>query len=278
MPNHITNKIEFYGDQENINKVLELIKGKETCIDFEKIIPMPATLHLTSGGHQEQAIQYAMLQKSYDERMKIQDSLKNSRCDFYGSYFNKVLKHNYTNVALQECATEFEEKLKSGKRDIFDDIDYEGLGIKTFEDLGNAYINNMINYGYDTWYDWSCANWGTKWNAYDTYLDESTNIMEFDTAWSCPLPVLDKLAEICYGYGVSFTGKWADEDRGSNVGVFESDCDGDEYWFSYEYMENCSNEAYDIYVELKGESECMGKDEDGNWISYDCDTCPHKCY
>jgi hypothetical protein len=278
MPNHVTNKIEFYGDQENINKVLELIKGEEECIDFDKIIPMPKSLHLTSGGHQEQAIQYAILQKSYDEKIKIKDSLKKIRCDFYGSYFNKVLKYNYTNVALQECATEFEEKLKSGKRDVFDDIDYEGLGIKTFEDLGNAYINNILDYGYDTWYDWSCAKWGTKWNAYDTHFGEDNSIMEFDTAWSCPIPVLDKLAEICYKYNVSFSGKWADEDRGNNVGVFESDCDGDEYWFSYEYVENCSNEAYDIYVELQGESECMGKDENGNWVSYDCDTCPNKCY
>lgn len=277
MPNHVTNKIEFYGDKENIKKVLELIKGEEECIDFDKIIPMPKSLHLTSGGHQEQAIQYAMLQKSYDEKIKIKDSLKKIRYDFYGSYFNKVLKHNYTNVALQECATEFEEKLKSGKRDVFDDIDYEGLGIKTFEDLGNAYINNILDYGYDTWYDWSCAKWGTKWNAYDTFISDNESQICFNTAWSCPLPVLDKLAEMCYEYGVSFTGKWADEDRGCNVGVFESDCCGDEYWFSYEYIENCSNEAYDIYVELKGESECMGKDEDGNWVCYSCDDCPNQC-
>ena len=278
MPNHITNKIEFYGDQENINKVLELIKGEEECIDFDKIIPMPKTLHLTSGGNQNQAIQYALSKKSYAEKIEIQVALTQKRCDFYGSYFRKVFDRNFNAVELQECANNFEENLKSGKRTAFEDIDYEGLGIKTFEDLGNMYIYNIITYGYDTWYDWSCANWGTKWGAYSTFFDEDNNVMEFDTAWACPHPILDQLAEMCYKYGVSFAGKWADEDRGSNVGVFESDCDGDEYWFSYEYVENCSNEAYDIYVELKGESECMGKDENGNWVCYDCDTCPNKCY
>ena len=187
MPNHITNKIEFHGDQKNIEKILELIKGEEECIDFEKIIPMPANIFRGSLGQ--------------EERKK---------------------------------------------------------------------------YGSNNWYDWSCDNWGTKWNAYSSYCDVDT--IEFDTAWSCPLPVLDKLAEICYEYNISFTGKWADEDRGHNVGVFESDCEGDEYWFGYECIENCSNEAYDIYVELKGQSECMGKDENGNWICYDCDTCPNKCY
>ena len=48
MPNHVANKIEFYGDQENINKVLELIKGEEECIDFNKIIPMPKELEISS--------------------------------------------------------------------------------------------------------------------------------------------------------------------------------------------------------------------------------------
>lgn len=278
MPNHIVNKIEFFGDENNINKVLEFIKGEEECIDFEKIIPMSKTLHLTSGGDQNQAIQYALSKKTNAEKIEIQVALTQKRCDFYGSYFAKIFRQKFDVEELQKCANDFEEKLKSGKRDLFENVDYEGLGIETFEDLGNAYLNNIITYGYDTWYDWSCANWGTKWNAYDTFINNEESEIYFNTAWSCPLPILDKLAEICYEHEVEFSGKWADEDRGCNVGVFESDCSGDEYWFSYEYIENCSNEAYDIYVELHGESECMGKDEDGNWICYDCDDCPNKCY
>lgn len=276
MPNHITNRIEFYGDQENINKVLELIKGEEGCIDFNKIIPMPKTLSLTSGSIQDWAVQYAICKKSLVEKMQIESVLKNIEASFYGNYYNKLFMHQHSIEELQEKANEFEEKLKAEKKDIFDRTDYESLGIKTFEDLGDAYISNIIDYGNVDWYDWCCTNWGTKWNAYDIYFDEDDNAITFNTAWSCPLPVLDKLAEMCYEYGVSFTGKWADEDCGCNVGIFESDCDGDEYWFSYEYMENCSNEAYDIYVELNGESNCIGKDENGNWIHYDCDDCPNK--
>lgn len=186
MPNHITNKIEFYGEQSNIDKVLELIKGEKECIDFEKIIPMPDNIFRGNVGAQEREL-----------------------------------------------------------------------------------------YGKNNWYDWSIFHWGTKWNAYHSNLDKDNNTMEFDTAWSCPMPVLDALAKLCYERGVSFSGKWADEDAGCNVGVFESDCDGDEYWFSYEYVEDQSSEAYEIYIELKGESDCIGKDEDGNWIHYDCDNCPN---
>ena len=188
MPNHITNQINFYGEQKDIDKVLEIIKGKETCIDFNSIIPMP------------------------------------------------------------------------------DNIFCGPLGQKEME-----------LYGKNNWYDWCCFNWGTKWNAYDTYLNKEENSITFDTAWSCPLPVLDALAELCYKHNVYFTGKWADEDTGCNVGIFESDCDSDEYWFSYEHIENYSNEAYEIYIELKGENDCLGHDEEGNWIHYDCDNCPHPC-
>ena len=276
MPNHVTNQIEFYGNQKNINKVFELIKGDNGYIDFNKIIPMPKTLNLTAGGYQNEAIIYALSKKPIAEKLKIESTLKNKKVDFYGNYFNKIFNCNFNATELEKRANQFEEQLKGNEKDIFDSIDYEGLGIETFEDLGNTYINNIIKYGHDTWYEWSCEHWGTKWNAYDIYFDANNNVITFDTAWSCPLSVLNKLAEICYRYKVSFTGKWADEDCGCNVGIFESDCDRDEYWFAYEYIDDCSNEAYDIYVELKGESECMGKDNDGNWVCFSCECCPNK--
>ena len=180
MPNHVTNKIEFYGEQDSINKALELIRGDDECIDFNKIVPMPDNIYHGNLGEEERRL-----------------------------------------------------------------------------------------YGKNNWYDWSVHNWGTKWNAYSSWFDEENNIIFFDTAWSCPTPVLDALAKLCYEHNVSFAGEWADEDRGHNVGVFESDCSG-------EHIEDCSSEAYEIYVELKGESNCMGKDEDGNWVAYDCETCPNR--
>jgi len=29
---------------------------------------------------------------------------------------------------------------------------------------GEKYKSNLDKYGYTTWYDWACDNWGTKWN------------------------------------------------------------------------------------------------------------------
>jgi len=47
------------------------------------------------------------------------------------------------------------------------------------------------------WNNWSCENWGTKWNAWDTELTEEKNYLRytFTTAWSPPFPIYDKLIE-----------------------------------------------------------------------------------
>lgn len=186
MPNNVTNRIEFHGNKENIKKVLELIKGENEEIDFNKIIPTPDYIYQGNLGQQEREL-----------------------------------------------------------------------------------------YGKNNWYDWNCKYWGTKWNAYWSHLEDD-NIIIFDTAWSSPIPIFNALAHLCGEHQVWFTGEWADEDRGSNTGTFKSGCEGDEYWFDYDYTENFSNEAYEIYVKLKGEDMCMDKDENGNWIAYTCEDCPNR--
>lgn len=273
MPNHVTNKIQFYGEQENINKVLELIKGEERCIDFEKIVPMPEELKLPSGGMTSLSIRYALSKKSAQERYQIEQALMDAHDDFYGNYYKNVFFHHTDYSTIEERAKEFEDRLKNKTKDPFDDTDYEKLGIHSFEDLGNAYIRNIQQYGFDTWYDWCRFNWGTKWNAYDDTFNAEENSIEFDTAWSCPIPMLYELAKLCDKYNVKFDGAWADEDCGCNVGTFDSD--GDQFY--HHYVENNSNEAYEIYVELKGESCVLHRDDDGNWVYHGCENCPNPC-
>lgn len=185
MPNHVTTQIKFIGYQVDINKILKIIAGEDTCIDFNKIIPMPDGIFMGDLGPEERKL-----------------------------------------------------------------------------------------YGNNNWYDWRRRNWGTKWNAYDTLYDADENILTFDTAWSCPLPILEELADICANINVSFEGQWADEDCGCNVGVFESDEYGD---LHYKYVENSSIEAYNIYVELKGEHCGLHQDENGNWVWHGCENCPNPC-
>lgn len=52
-------------------------------------------------------------------------------------------------------------------------------------------------YGYDNWYDWKITNQGTKWGAYDYAPDAlRENTFSFQTAWSTPDPIFEKMAEL----------------------------------------------------------------------------------
>lgn len=45
------------------------------------------------------------------------------------------------------------------------------------------------------WYNWNVANWGTKWDACEAWLEEEaegTLTYRFDTAWSPPFPIIEK--------------------------------------------------------------------------------------
>ena len=55
-------------------------------------------------------------------------------------------------------------------------------------------------YGYDNWYDWRNNNWGTKWDIntevhVDDLYDEGCTLI-FQTAWSPPEPIIEKLQEM----------------------------------------------------------------------------------
>ena len=132
------------------------------------------------------------------------------------------------------------------------------------------YISNKVLYGHTTWYDWSCENWGTKWNSYDNEQVDADTIL-FSTAWSNPEPIMLKLSEM-YPEAI-IEHWWADEDMGSNDGhrVYRGGkiVEGD-------YCDICSNEAYETYMECWGESECLYKDDEGLWQKRSCEEC-HGC-
>ena len=98
--------------------------------------------------------------------------------------------------------------------------------IPTPEELRNTSAPNKENpqemikkYGYSDWYDFRCARWGTKWNARDVELtlESPTSLsISFNTAWSPPLPIIEKIAkkypfaEITLSYyeeGMGFAGE-----------------------------------------------------------------------
>lgn len=85
-------------------------------------------------------------------------------------------------------------------------------------DLGEK---ERAKYGNRNWYDWSIEHWGTKWNACESNVQGNT--VYFETAWSCPVPLLVELGKRVGGILVFY----ADEDTGSNCGGFIVKKNGD---------------------------------------------------
>lgn len=87
---------------------------------------------------------------------------------------------------------------------------------------GNIDLKEKAKYRDKNWYDWSLVHWQTKWNAYgfdETFCGENFyrgNEIKFQTAWSAPHSVIEKLAQ--QFPKMSFEHIWADEDLGYNVG------------------------------------------------------------
>ena len=179
MPNWTENTV--IAKKELIDRFLT--KDKESgdyFFDFNKLIPMPEELNLTSGSPEDDAVvaYYVSLDEQQQQALKEELSLKGS--DYYGSYSNKYLNDWNIKIVQRRNPDGFSEEQVA---------------------LGEKYISNIRKYGRPQWYDWCCSNWGTKWNASDTYVEDvdgNGNVtVTFSTAWSAPMKIIDKFAEYC---------------------------------------------------------------------------------
>lgn len=79
-------------------------------------------------------------------------------------------------------------------------------------------LRNHRKCGYLHSMDFARAAWGTKWNACDSAVSEDQTEASFDTAWSCPKPVLQAVSQRFPNTEIHVT--YADEDLGSNCGTY----------------------------------------------------------
>ncbi|GIV43868.1 MAG: hypothetical protein KatS3mg035_0991 [Bacteroidia bacterium] len=189
MPNHVTNILTFKGKEKEIKKLRNAIKGKfsdgeEMFIDFNKIIPRPKSLDITSGSSTDYGVAVIMFREQNNPSRLIPVMqypwVKNEGIKDVESLANYLVKNNMAD-------------LKEGR----------------------LAIENLQKYGHMDWYSWSNANWGTKWNAYSQSSDDLHTI-NFDTAWATPFPVIQRLSEMFPEVEIHL--KYADEDFSHNCG------------------------------------------------------------
>lgn len=253
MPNHVTNILHFSGEQKEIDRLMHYVQVKNEAygsFDFNKVIPMPDSLNVESGGSQYDALDvYFSAINPDNEDMGVEKVSKET--------FDKYLKMAMTgrrfafreiNAKLTyekvcELSKVFFKEADSGHRDYYvikDDIFL----------LGKTVFENIREYGCADWYSWSCDKWGTKWNAYD-YVEQDPGSCEirFNTAWSAPHPVIQKLSRMFPLVGIHH--EWADEDFGNNCGYVD--------YFAGEGEPHYKDNDKDHY---KFAAEVLGYDED----------------
>jgi hypothetical protein len=174
MPNHVTHRLVVTGSKEDIAKFKEAVISKDADgndeFDFNKIEPRPKILEGT--------------------RSPLPDLIELFGCA-PAKFPTVAAKLDIAEAAVpgvtREQLLEAYKKKLSPKR-AEEEIKLAKLGQRAYETTG-----------YYDWYNWSCANWGTKWNSYAFRREgvQNDQRMEFlfETSWSPPIPIFERLAE-----------------------------------------------------------------------------------
>lgn len=206
------NQLHLSGEQKRIDDLLKSVKGEDSVLDFNKIIPMPESLNIECGSRTDRGL------KAYKDFVYVYT--------FAGTEEKDLL-----NIPKEKEAA-FLRVRQDIRRDEWE--------------LGRTAFQNEQKYGAPTWYQWAVAAWGTKWSAYNAEIVEDNTIM-FNTAWSRAMPVIQNLAENFPD--IKFEYCWADEDLGVNTGTAEFE-NGE--IIHDEFFEPQSKEAYELAAELWG--------------------------
>lgn len=212
MPNHVTNRLEINADRETVQKVLNFLRGENEEDGTPCCIDFNKIIPMPKE---------LLIEASSTGELGVQYITAMQHKPFYSLDDLKVIQR------------------------------VEGLPEKTKKEvlrLGKLYVENRKKYGYTTWYEWSVATWGTKWNAYNQDFEEP-NILWFDTAWDSVPLLIQKLSEIFPD--VEFHYAYADENLGYNVGrgiALAGEID-------METPEGGSNEAFEILFYVRPELE-----------------------
>jgi hypothetical protein len=166
------------------NKILN--QGAE--VDFNLMVPMPETIKNSESSSRSEQWMYVYLS---DKFTKSPDEVKKDP--------RSITIHNMFNEEwLEEVGRRAKKEFDTPEK------------IDEAYKQGHKYITNYEQYGSADWYDWSCRNWGTKWNASDTCIsrDEADDLeVHFTTAWNPPYYWFDAL--MFEGY--DFVDDWDEE-------------------------------------------------------------------
>lgn len=198
MPNWVQNNLSIKGDHEIVAACLDLCKSDKSTFDFNQIVPMPKELDIADSSSNNCAIKYYLTTLSDEEVANVRNILQRVPDVFFGTLDNTIRLTSYPSFLKEDFD-------KNNKKWI---------------SLAKTLINNCDKYGFPTWYEWRCHNWGTKWNSSEVGICNTGNeaVVSFQTAWDCAYPIVKRLSEEFPD--LLFTISFADEDLGNNCGEY----------------------------------------------------------
>ena len=213
MPNHVINRLEFDCSKERLDEILAAICYDESSdeaeitgpgtIDFNKITPMPSSLNIESGSRTIDGISLYLTSLNPDvhhfgeEKMGLEE---------FHAMLTKVGK-NYGFMSYNPSMS---------KEEIAKCTQYTSA--EELLEMGKTAVNNKLQYGATTWYDWRTRpdTWNTKWNSYYPSDYHGGNEITFQTAWDAPHPIIQKLSQMYPE--VTIHHRWANEDYTQQCG------------------------------------------------------------
>jgi len=199
MPNWVTNRLKIYGPSETVKEITALIAGKENAVNFETLKPMPPILHTIHSGA-------TTIDGQNVSNWALEDYGPCERCGGSGEIMKKQASQTLT-----PCPSCHQHKGRKVKPRLLNMEEKCAIVI------------------YGDWYQWTHANWGTKWNACKSRREEvdlgeaEGHVTElevtfvFSTAWSMPWGWLKDLFIYC-PKDAHIVLEYADEDVGFNCG------------------------------------------------------------
>ena len=159
MPNWSTNHTVFIGNTATLDLIEKTVSDGE--FDFDQLRPRPEVYNVYSTPVRTVSNEEFTKKYGFDAPETIADLIK---------------IHKLRNANLK-------------------DGEYE----KQFSEIPES-VHRLIQetHTYDDWYDWCVANWGTKWTGCNVHVERHLpNLLtvDYDTAWSAPMPLFSYLEE-----------------------------------------------------------------------------------
>lgn len=173
MPNWCNNRLVVTGDEKLLKKFLKKVKDKKGGFTFSILVPIPAELNITSGSTVDNA--RAVIRAEDGDWTEVDKFIG------YPAWRKSALIEDYMPQKEQR------KKMLAYMKDGAD-----------MEQGRQSFINEK-KYGCKDWYQWSIRNWGTKWDAAESSIEDMLPDwieINFDTAWGPPIEWVLAVEEI----------------------------------------------------------------------------------